>query len=593
MGNIAAKNVQHLRHLMAQRELDAYIVPSADPHQTEYAHPHWGCRAWLSGFTGSAGTVAVLSEQAGLWTDGRYFIQAAAELEGSDIALFKMRMEGVPELVDWLCEQLPEGAAIGIDGRLMTVKQQETWSKKLSKANIRLVTDVDLIQEIWTDRPALPSAPALLYSDEFAGRSVADKLEEIREAMAKKEADSYALSSLYDIAWLFNVRGNDTPHCPLLTAYALIESEHATIFTDEAKLGQDLVEAWATAGVRVAPYADMFDAVAALAEETVLYACEQRLSTALRQLISCTVITGKDLTDLPKARKNECELRNWEQVHEQDGVAMLRFWRWLEAAVPRGVSEVDASNELERLRRACPDCVDLSFPAISAYGANAAMMHYRATNDACAQLASNGLYLLDSGGQYLGGTTDITRTFALGDLSDEQCIDYTLVLQGVINLSTARFLKGCAGVNLDILARQPLWEHGIDYKCGTGHGVGCYLNVHEGPQNFSPRIGSDTAFEPGMVVTIEPGVYKEDCYGIRIENMVTVEEDRETDSGCFYRFGTQTLCPIDTTPLKAEMLSPKEIAWLNAYHERVFARLAPLLEEEERAWLAEKTQTFG
>lgn len=575
---------------MAAQDLDAYVVPSADPHQTEYVHPHWGARAWLSGFTGSAGTVAVLAEQAGLWTDGRYFIQAPTELEGSGIELYKMHTDGVPKLIDWLCEAVPKGGTVGIDGRLITAKQCDEWAKKLEKRELRLVTDLDLIASAWTDRPPAPQKPAMRYPEEFAGRSVADKLEEIRQAMQKKEADTYLLSSLYDLAWLFNVRGSDTPFCPLLTAYALIEIDRATLFIDAAKVDDELRESLAAAGVTAAPYDSIFQALESLSDSAVVYLCDTRVSTALRQCISCEVVTGKDLTDLPKARKNDVELSNWDRVQVQDGVAMSRFWRWLESSLPAGLTEVDAQDELARTRLSCPDCVDLSFPAISGYGPNAAMMHYRATPENCAELLPQGFYLIDSGGQYYGGTTDITRTFTLGELSDEQRIDYTLVLKGVIGLSTARFLKGTAGVNLDILARQPLWEHGLDYKCGTGHGVGCYLNVHEGPQNLSQRVTSDTALEPGMILTIEPGVYKKDRHGIRIENMVTVVDDRETESGIFYRFDTQTLCPIDTTPLKVDLLSAAEIKWLDAYHQAVYERLAPEMSQDERRWLAEKTR---
>jgi len=579
---------------MAGKGLFAYVIPSADPHQTEYVHPHWRCREWLSGFTGSAGTVVVLADKAGLWTDGRYFIQAEKELEGSGIDLFKMRMDDVPELIDWLRDNVPEGGAVGVDGRLITAKQAKDWSEKLEKKDARLVTDVDFISTMWNDRPSLPTDAAKLLSEEFSGRTTPDKLREIREAMAKKDADTYLVSFLYDIAWLFNIRGNDTEHTPLLTAYALVESDRATLFVDDAKISDEVRAALAADGVSVAPYESVFGVLSGLSESAVVYLCEERVSVTLRNSVSCKVETGKDLTDLPKARKNETELKNWERVQELDGAAMVRFWKWMEEAVPKGgMDEVDAADQLEQFRRSCPECVDLSFSSISAYGPNAAMMHYFPRRGDCAAVEPKGLYLIDSGGQYLGGTTDITRTFALGELTDEQCTDYTLVLKGVIGLSTARFLKGSAGVNLDILARQPLWEHGLDYKCGTGHGVGCYLNVHEGPQNFSQSKNSDAALEPSMVVTIEPGVYKEGRHGIRIENMVVVEEDRETESGVFYKFRTQTLFPIDTKPLKAEMLTEAELEWLNDYHQMVQERLAPHLSDDERAWLETKTRAVG
>ena len=594
MNTPASEHVNQLRASMKKNGIDAYVVPSADPHQTEYAHPHWKSRAWLSGFTGSVGTVAVFQDKAGLWADGRYFIQAELELEGSAIDLFRMREEGVPELIDWLVEQVPDGGVIGIDGRLITVRNGEEWQKKLDKKNARLLTDVDLISELWMDRPALPDAPASLWPIEYAGRSVADKLGEIRKAMAGQEADAYLISSLYDINWLFNIRGDDTPYTPLLTSYALVEMDAATLFVDEVKIADEVRSALEKEGVRVAPYDAVFNQLKVLDESTVVYLCDSRVSVALRECLTCEVVTGKDLTDLPKGRKNEVELQNWEKVHEYDGVAMVRYWKWLEENVPNGdVDEVNAADELERLRRSHPECRDISFTSISAYGPNAAMMHYSPKKGSCAEIEPKGLYLIDSGGQYQGGTTDITRTYAMGELTGEQCSDYTLVLKGVINLCSARFLKGTAGNNLDVLARQFLWEHGLDYKCGTGHGVGCYLNVHEGPQNFSQHKRSDTPLEPGMILTIEPGVYKEGRHGIRIENMVVVEHDHDTESGSFYRFATQSLCPIDTAPLRADMMSKRDIEWLNHYHAKVMDRLAPHLTYDEQKWLKRKTRPFA
>ncbi|VGO11717.1 putative dipeptidase PepE [Pontiella desulfatans] len=589
----AVEHVKQLRALLKENRLDAYVVPSADPHQTEYVHPHWRCRAWLSGFTGSAGTAVVMAEKAGVWADGRYFIQAERELEGSGFELFKMKMDGVPELIDWLAENVPQGGAVGVDGRLITAKQGKEWAEKLEKKKARLVTDVDLVSQVWIDRPELPTDPAKRWPVEYAGRSAADKLKEIRAAMEEQDADTYLISSIYDVNWLFNIRGNDTAHTPLLTSYALVEKDKATLFAEEAKLTQEVREGLAAEGIGVAPYDGIFEAVEELPESAAVFLCEERVSAALRRRIPCKVVEGKELASLPKARKNETELHNWERVHELDGVAMVRYWKWLEENVPNGgVDEVDASDELERLRLANPECLDLSFTSISGYGPNAAMMHYCAKRGDCATLEPKGFYLIDSGGQYLGGTTDITRTFALGELTDEQRMDYTLVLKGVINLSSTRFLKGTAGNNLDVLARLAMWEHGVDYKCGTGHGVGCYLNVHEGPQGISAHKTCDTPFEPGMLLTIEPGVYKEDRHGIRIENMAVVEEDCETECGIFYRFRTQTLCPVDTAPLKAELMTEKELKWLNAFHQKVFDRLAPHLSAEERAWLENKTRPF-
>jgi len=586
------KNLQSLRTLMAKNQLDAYIVPTADPHQSEYVGEHWNCRAWISGFSGSAGTAAILAETAGLWTDGRYFIQAEKELENSGFDLFRMQMPNVPSLIDWVFKNVPTGGVVGIDGRQLTAAQASEWEKKLAKKEIRLAMDYDLIQKIWIDRPPLPTAPAFLHNLEYTGCSTKEKLREIRTAIVEKEADYYLISSLYDIAWLFNIRGNDIPHCPVVMTYALVTTDQATLFVDESKISAADRTELSASGVTLAPYPAIADALKALPPKQKLYLNEGRVNAFLRSCVpdGCTVVKGKELTDLPKARKNKIQLDHWTKVQILDGLAMVRFFKWIEEQLPQGqLTECTTADHLAALRTSCPDCVDLSFTSISAYGVNAAMMHYSPAPETCAKLQPSGFYLIDSGGQYLGGTTDITRTIALGELTDEQRTDYTLVLKGVINLSSVRFLKGASGTSLDILSRQALWEQGGDYKCGTGHGVGYFLNVHEGPQGFSQDKRSTTPFEPGMVVTIEPGVYKENRHGIRIENMVSVQNDCETEAGTFYCFDTMTLCPIDTTPIKTELLSAKEIDWLNAYHQTVFEKLAPQLTVEEAAWLKTKT----
>jgi Xaa-Pro aminopeptidase len=591
MSKTVSDPLKDLRARMVQQGVSAYIVPSADPHQSEYVADHWKCREWISGFTGSAGTVVILPDAAGLWTDGRYFIQAERELAGSGIALFKMHQPDVPELIDWIYEQLPEGATVGVDGRLITIAQADKWEARLEEKDIQLETELDLIAALWTERPPLSKNPARLHPEEYAGCSATDKLNEMREAMLEAGADVYLLSSLPDIAWLFNLRGDDMPMCPVLTAYALIEKASATLFVDEAKLTDEVRDALAFAGVGTAPYDAIGEMLSALSEETALYCCEDRVSAGLWAHMACMVLTGPELTALPKARKNAVQLKHWRRVMELDGVAMVRFWMWLEEAVPQGgLSECDAADRLEAFRRDCDECLDLSFTTISAYGPNAAVVHYSPQPERCATLEPKGLYLLDSGGQYPGGTTDITRTLALGEVTDEERTDYTLVLMGHIHLSRAVFRKGAAGYNLDLLARQPLWEHGLDFAHGTGHGVGQYLSVHEGPQNISPHKRSDTLLEPGMVVTIEPGLYREGRHGIRTENVVVVEADSETGFGTFYRFRPLTLCPIDTAPLNMELLSESDIEWLNAYHRTVYEKLAPHLDAKEAAWLKTKTR---
>lgn len=592
MNKKTAKKIHKLRNLIKQHKLDALIVPTADPHQTEYVHDHWKCREWLSGFTGSAGTVVILPEKAGLWTDGRYFIQAEQELENCGIELFKDGMPDVPKLIDWVCEQVPENGKVGVDGRQITVKQSKEWETKFEKKNIRLITDQDLVSNVWNDRPALSGEPLFLHGIEYAGQSTADKLAEIRDKMQEKDADSYLLNSLYNIAWLFNLRGNDIPTCPVFMAYALITADDATLFIDDAKLTDEVRSTLDADGVTTAAYKELFPTLEKLPDDRAVYLDDSKVNIRLKQSIpeACKIVTGKDLADLPKARKNKIQIDHWRTVQELDGTAMVRYWKWLEENVPQGgVTECTAADQLEQFRRSHSECTDLSFSSISAFGPNAAMMHYFPRPETCAALEPRGLYLIDSGGQYPGGTTDITRTMVLGELTDEERTDYTLTLRGLIALSSARFLKGAAGNNLDILARQPLWEHGIDYKCGTGHGVGQFLSVHEGPQGISQSKLTSDPFEPGMILTIEPGVYREGKHGIRIENMVVVEEDCETESGTFYRFGTLTLFPIDTEPLKTELMTDKEIDWLNSYHQTVFEKLSPRLDPQEVEWLKTKT----
>lgn len=590
------ERLQALRGEMAAQGIDAYVVPSSDPHQTEYVAAHWRCREWVSGFTGSVGTVAVLSEKAGLWADGRYFIQAERELQGTGIDLYKMQVSGVPDLVDWLVEEVPEGGIVAIDGRQLSAKMGDEWRKKLESKNITLKIKIDLISGLWTDRPEVPSTPIFRHDVAYAGRSAQDKLAEIRQIMQSNKATGYLLSSLDDIAWLFNIRGGDIQYSPVVMSHALIYRESALLFIDESKVDADVRAALVKEGIEIQPYDSITEALKNLSADEVVLMDDSRVSALLRANIpdACDVVYVKEPTALPKARKNTTELEQWEKAQELDGASMVQFWKWLEENVPSGgVTECSASDQLASIRLARPGCVDLGFVTISGYGPNAAMMHYFPRPDSCSTLKTEGFYLVDSGGQYLGGTTDITRTFACGELSDEQKTDYTLVLKGVINLTRARFLKGTAGNNLDILARQPLWEQGLDYKCGSGHGVGCYLNVHEGPQNFSQHSKSATPFEPGMILTIEPGVYKAGRHGVRTENMVVVEKDRETESGEFYRFRTMSFCPIDTSPLKLELLSPVEINWLNNYHAEVFQKLSPHLSSDVVEWLATKTRPVG
>lgn len=586
------ERINRLREKMVERGLEAYIVPSSDPHMSEYVASRWEGRKWLSGFTGSAGTLVVTRQRSGLWTDGRYYIQAEKQLEGTGIELFKAGMPGVPDYVQWLKEELPENSCIGICGEVFSVSKVREMEKEFSKKGISLSREFDLVDEIWEGRPAVPQQPVFIHDVAFAGRTAVQKLDMVRQEMAKKGVNYYLICSLDEVAWLYNIRGSDIAYNPVVIAYALVSSDQAWLFIDRNKVPGDVARMLQENGVLVEDYQRVYQHLAGLKESDAILFDPDFTNSKLYDAMAkgCKKVEGMSIVAGLKAIKNEVEIDNLKKAHVRDGVAMVKFLYWLEHTLGKEeITEITIAEKLEEFRGQQEGFMGASFATIAAYKEHAAMMHYQATPETCYTLEREGFLLIDSGGQYLGGTTDITRTIVLGPITDRQRRDFTLVLKGHINLARARFLYGATGSNLDILARLPLWEHGIDYKCGTGHGVGYFLNVHEGPQRLS-QVPNSVKLEKGMIVTNEPGVYMEGQYGIRTENEMLVVEDRQTEFGEFLRFEPITYCPIDLNGIDPELLSQEEKKWLNEYHSMVYGLLSPLLDEKEREWLKAKTK---
>ncbi len=586
------ERINKLREKMQEKGLEAYIVPSSDPHMSEYVASRWEGRKWLSGFTGSAGTLVVTRQRSGLWTDGRYYIQAEKQLEGTGIELFKAGTPGVPDYVEWLRQELPENSCVGICGEVFSVSKVREMEKELSKKGICLNKEFDLVDEVWEGRPAAPQQPVFVHDVAFAGKTTAQKLDMVRQEMAKKGVNYYLICSLDDVAWLYNIRGSDIAYNPVAIAYALVSSHQAWLFIDKNKVPGDVARMLDENGVIVEDYQRVYEHLAGLKEsDAILFdpdVANSRLYNAIAN--GCKKVEGMSIVARLKAIKNEVEIDNLKKAHVRDGVAMVKFLYWLEHNLGKEkITEITVAEKLEEFRRQQEDFMGPSFATIAAYKDHAAMMHYQATPESCYTLEQEGFLLIDSGGQYLGGTTDITRTIVLGPITDRQRRDFTLVLKGHINLARARFLYGATGSNMDVLARLPLWEQGIDYKCGTGHGVGYFLNVHEGPQRLS-QVPNNVKLEKGMIVTNEPGVYIEGQYGIRTENEMLVVEDRRTEFGEFLRFEPITYCPIDLNGVDPELLSQEEKKWLNEYHSMVYDLLSPLLDENEREWLKVKTK---
>lgn len=603
------KEIGQLRECMRREGIDLYLVPTADFHESEYAGEHFAVRKFLSGFTGSAGTLVVAGEEAGLWTDGRYFIQAERQLEGSGITLYRMDTEGTPEVAEFIADRLPEGGVLGFDGRVVNARLGEKLAEKIAPKNGTIRWDKDLADEIWAGRPPISAEPAFLLEERYAGKSCGQKLAELRETMAKEGAQVFLLTTLDDIAWLFNIRGNDIPCNPVVMAYAAITPAGGALFVNEAVLNDEIRAELSANQIAVQPYDFIYESVKEIPQiasvqggtaQTGILLNKGKVNYALVHSLpeGVRIVDKPNPTTLAKAVKNPVEIENLRRSHLKDGVAVTKFMYWLKKNVGKmEITELSASDYLESLRREQEGFIELSFGTIAAYNANAAMMHYSASDESNAVLRPEGFLLVDSGGQYYEGTTDITRTFVLGPVCDEWKKHYTLVAKGMLNLANAKFLYGCTGINLDILCRGPLWNLLIDYRCGTGHGVGYLLNVHEAPNGFRwkvvPERNDSAVLEEGMVTTDEPGVYVENSHGIRIENELVCRKDAKNEYGQFMSFETITYAPIDLDAISLEYLNDTDLKQLNDYHSMVREKLSPYLAAEEAEWLREATRPLS
>lgn len=585
------ERIGRLRQCLREQSLSAFIIPSTDPHSGEYVPDHWKTREWVSGFTGSAGTAVITLDDAALWTDSRYFLQAADQLDGTGIRLMKDRLPDTPSIPEWLGQSLSPGAMVGVDGWVNTIGETQALREALAREGLTLRTDYDPVTRLWDDRPALPGTPVSIHPLEYAGVACHEKLAAIREKLLARGADGILLSTLDDIAWTLNLRGNDV-HCnPVFVSYLLITSQESILYVRAEKLTTEVKAYLAQEGVNTEDYDDLQEDLRDYPYAT-LSLDPGRTNEAVRQAVNplTKVLLEESPVPLMKAVKNEAEIRGFHAAMLRDGVAMVKFLKWLEEAVPQGnETEMSIDRKLYECRAEQPLFWGISFDTIAGYKEHAAIVHYEATPETDKPLAPEGLLLLDSGAQYADGTTDITRTIALGETTDDERRDYTLVLKGHIGLTRACFPQGICGTQLDVLARQAMWREGANFLHGTGHGVGAYLNVHEGPHQI--RMNHvPTPLRPGMTVTDEPGIYRAGRYGIRTENTLLVVPYRETEFGTFYTFEPLTLCPIDTRPIVRSMLTAEETEWLNAYHRMVYDRLSPLLDEEHRAWLESKTK---
>lgn len=590
------QRIENIRDLMKEKNIYAYIVPSSDYHQSEYVGDYFKSREFMSGFTGSAGTLIISMDEAGLWTDGRYFIQAENELKDSGIKLFKMGEEGVPTIEEYLLEKLPKNSTLGFDGRVMSVKEGQSLANKLAFKGINIEYKYDLVNDIWEDRCSLPTEKAFLLGTEYSGESFSDKLSRIRAVMKAKKATTHILASLDDIAWIFNIRGRDVKSNPVVLSYAVISIDSVYLFIDKNKIGEDIRAELSKENVQIKGYEEVYEFIKKIEENEVVLIDTSKVNYAIYSNIPSNVqkIEERNPSILFKSIKNEIELKNIRNSHIKDGVAFTKFMYWLKNNIGKiEITEISATQKLEEFRREQDKFIEPSFSTIAAYKDHAAMMHYSATEESNYKLEPRDLFLVDSGGQYFDGTTDITRTIALGPIPENVRKDFTNVVRGMIRLSKAKFLYGCRGYNLDILARGPLWEEGIDYKCGTGHGIGFVLNVHEGPNGFRWKVREDIddtcILEEGMVTTNEPGVYVENSHGIRIENEIVVRKAEKNEYGQFMDFEVITFAPIDLDAIDESLILKDEKIYLNNYHKQVYDKISLYLNEEEKQWL--KTYT--
>ena len=587
------ERIAALREAMQQHKIDAYIIPTSDPHMSEYPADCWKYREWISGFTGSAGTVIITADKAGLWTDSRYFLQASTQLEGTGIELFKMMLPETPTIPEFLTHELKEGQTVGLNGETYSLADARSLEKALAEKEIKLNTNASLIDPIWKERPAIPEAPMFEMPIELSGKSTEDKLIDINKMLHKAGADCTILSALDEVAWTFNIRGTDVAYNPVVISYAFVSEKESVLFVNPKKIPAEIAEHLKKEGVTLADYGMLATFLSRLPEQTRVFIDSKRTNVAIYNALpkSSILIEGTSPANHLKSIKNETEIKGFRNAVLKDGIAMTKFYFWLEKMLKAGekVTELSAAAKLTALRSEQPQYVMDSFASISSYGPHGAVVHYSPTPETDTELKTDSLYLLDSGAQYLDGTTDITRTIALCDEPSEQMKkDFTRALKGTIGIAKCKFPAGIRGCLIDAFARKALWDAGINYLHGTCHGIGHCLNVHEGPQSIRMEE-NPVILEPGMVMSDEPAMYRPGEYGIRTENMILIREDSETEFGRFLGFETLTLCYIDTKLVIPSMLSVREHAWLNKYHQMVYDLVSPHLTEEEKAWLKEKT----
>ena len=587
------ERIHALRMTFRPNNIKAFIIPSTDPHLSEYVAPYWMSREWISGFTGSAGTAVILMDKAGLSTDSRYFLQAEKELEGSGITLYKEMLPETPSITKFLCQNLKPGESVSIDGKMFSVQQVEQMKEDLAPYQLQVNLFGDPLKNIWKDRPSMPDAPAFIYDVKYAGKSCGEKVAAIRTELKKKGIFALFLSSLDEIAWTLNLRGSDV-HCnPVIVSYLLVTQDEVVYFISPEKITQEVNEYLQEQQVSLRKYDEAESFLNSFTGENILID-PKKTNYAIYSAINpaCKVVRGESPVTLLKAIRNEQEIAGIHHAMQRDGVALVKFLKWLEASVLSGKeTELSVDRKLHEFRAAQPLYMGESFDTIAGYKEHGAIVHYSATEESDVTLQSKGFLLLDSGAQYLDGTTDITRTIALGELTEEEKTDYTLILKGHIALAMAKFPAGTRGAQLDVLARMPIWSHGMNFLHGTGHGVGHFLSVHEGPQSI--RMNENPiVLQPGMVTSNEPGVYKAGSHGIRTENLTLVCKDKEGMFGEYFKFETITLCPICKKGIIKEMLTAEEVKWFNDYHQTVYKKLSPSLNEEEKKWLLEATKAI-
>ena len=592
-----SERIAKLRALMAEKGIDAYVVPTADFHQSEYVGEHFKARKYITGFSGSYGTAVICQDDAGLWTDGRYFFQATNELEGSGVRLMKMFVGDTPSVTEYLADKIPEGGKVGFDGRVLSMDEGKEYEDALSPKNISIDYEEDLIDQIWEDRPPLSDKPAFFLDEKYSGESSAHKLERVRKIMKDNGATVHIIASLDDTGWLLNVRGDDIDFFPLLLSYSIVRMDGVDLYVDETKLNDRILEEFKKVNVTLHPYNDIYEDIKKLdASETALID-PMKMNYALYKNIPCKIVEAANPTILMKAMKNDVELENIKEAHIKDGIAITKFMYWIKTRYDKeDITELSSADKLTSLRAAQEGYIRDSFEPLCAFADHAAMMHYSPSKETDVVLKEGAMFLNDTGGGYYEGSTDITRTFILGSIDQDMKKYFTAVVRAMMNLSRANFLYGCHGYNLDVLVRQPIWDLNIDFQCGSGHGVGYLGNVHEPPTGFRwyvvPSKNEHHQLEEGMVITDEPGIYEDGKFGIRIENEFIVRKGELNKYGQFMHFETITFAPIDLDGIDPEEMTKSEREWLNNYHKDVYEKIGPHLTDEEREWLKGYTRAI-